>query len=157
MQRRCTGRSVAHLSETMTSRLKTRFLVTAAALDGVGSTLQPLFRLCSVIYELSGNSLILSVPAAGLISVVMSWFPDFWSFSAQALEQSLEQVHMKMLWFFETSSSSFFFPLGSLCYPVGFVCAAGKLCGITSTPRLPRSKSELETVFLDFELPPCSQ
>lgn len=53
----------------------------------------------------------------------------------------------------ETSSASFFFPLGSLCYPVSFVCAAGKLCSITSTPNLPRSRSKLETVFLDFELP----
>lgn len=32
----------------------------------------------------TGNRLILSVPAVVLISVVMSWFPDFWSFPALA-------------------------------------------------------------------------
>lgn len=92
-------RNIKHHLETMTSRLNTRFLVTGVALDGIGSTLQPLLRLYTVIYELNGTSLILSVLAGGLISVVMSWFPDFWSFSALTLRAILEQVHMKMLWF----------------------------------------------------------
>lgn len=52
----------------------------------------------------------------------------------------------------EPSSSSFFFSLGSLCYVVSFVCAAGKLNRITSTPHLLISRSKLETIFLDFEL-----
>lgn len=59
----------------MTRRLYTRFLVNAVALDWTGSSVQPLFRLHSVIYELDGNNFVL---VAGLISVVMSWFPDFW-------------------------------------------------------------------------------
>lgn len=125
---------------------------------GIGSTLQPLFRLYSVIYELNGNSFILSVRAAGLISVVMSWFHDFWSFSGLTSTAMLEQVHMKMLWFGRPPPPPpppFFFSLGSLCYPVSFVCAAGKFSRITSTPHLPRSRSKLETVFLD--LAPCSQ
>lgn len=72
----------------MTSRLNTRSLVTAVASNGSGSTLQPLFRLFTVIYELNWIGLTLSVLAAGLIRVVMSWFPDFWSFSALTLERS---------------------------------------------------------------------
>lgn len=99
MQHCCADRNIIRLSETVTTRLSTGFLVTAAALDGIGSTLQPLCRLYSVIYELSGNNLILSVLVAGLISVVMSWFPHFWSFSELAQGAILEQVHMKMLWF----------------------------------------------------------
>lgn len=55
----------------------------------------------------------------------------------------------------ETTSSSFFLSLGSLCYPVSFVCAAGQLDSITSTPHLPRPRRKLETVFLGFQLP-CS-
>lgn len=86
VQRRSTY--TIHLSKTMTTRLNTRFLVTAVALDGICSTLQPLFRLYSVIYELHGNNLILSDLVAALISVVMSWFSDFWSFSALTLEWS---------------------------------------------------------------------
>lgn len=84
MQRHSTD--IIFLSNTMTTRLNTRFLVTAVALDGICSTLQPLFRLYSVIYELHGNNLMLSVLVAALISVVMSWFSDFWSFSALTLE-----------------------------------------------------------------------
>lgn len=153
MQHCCADRNIICLSETVTSRLSTGFLVTAVALDGIGSTLQPLCRLCSVIYELSGNNLILSVLVAGLISVVMSWFPHFWSFSEFAPEQSWSRYTWRCCGFWSPTSSSLFFPLGSLCYPVGFVCAAGKLSGITSTAHLPRSRSKLETVFLDFELP----
>ncbi len=52
----------------MTSRLNVRSLLTAVALDGIGSNLQPLFRLYSVIYELDENNLTLSVLAAGLFS-----------------------------------------------------------------------------------------
>lgn len=55
----------------------------------------------------------------------------------------------------ETTSSSFFLSLGSLCYPVSFVCAAGQLDRVTSTPHLPRPRRKLETVFLGFQLP-CS-
>lgn len=103
--------------------------------------------LSCVIYELDGNNLMLSV-SSGLISVVMSWFPDFWSFSALNLGAGTHEDAV----FLETSFSSFFFfSLGCLCYPVSFVCAAGKLNGITSTPHLPRSRSKLETVFLEFE------
>lgn len=83
----------------LTSTLNTRFLVTAVALDGIGSTLQPLFRIYCVIYELDGKTLILSVLVAGLISVVMLWFPDFWSLSMLHSRVILEQVHMEMLWF----------------------------------------------------------
>lgn len=46
------------------------------------------FRLESVIYELKGNSLVPSVLAASLISVVMSWFSHFWPFSEFTLERS---------------------------------------------------------------------
>lgn len=84
--------------------------------------------------------------------VVVSWFLAILSAHAKAI---LEQVHMKMLWFGRPPPPllSFFFSLESLWYPVSFVCAAGKLSGITSTAHLPRSRSKLETVFLDFELP----
>lgn len=151
--RALTGRNITHLSKTMTSRLNTRFLVTAVALDGIGGTLQPLFRLYSVIYELDGSDLTLSVLAAGLISVVMSWFPAFWPFSALTPEWSWSRYTWRCCGFGDLLLLFLILSLGSLCYPVSFVCAAGKLNRITSTPHLPRSRSKLETVFLDFELP----
>lgn len=59
----------------MTSRLNTRVLVTAVALDETGSPLQPLFRLCSVIYELDGSNLMLSALARlkGMVWVFLKW------------------------------------------------------------------------------------
>lgn len=73
----------------MTSSSNTRFLVTAAAFwMGSAALCNLSFRFCGVIYELDVSSLSVSVLRAGLISAVMSWFPDLWSFSALTLAWS---------------------------------------------------------------------
>lgn len=80
--------ATSHMLQRQWWDLNSRSLVTAVALNGSGSTLQPLFSLYTVIYEQSWISSTLSVLAAALISVVMSWFPDSWSFAELTCEQS---------------------------------------------------------------------
>lgn len=79
----------------------------------------------------------LSVLVAAVISVVMLWFPDFWSFSALALRSHLGAGTHEDAVVFRRPPASFSFPLGSLCYPVSFVCAAGNLSRITSNTHPP--------------------
>lgn len=133
--------------------------------DGISSTLQALLRLRSLIYELEGNSLALSVQAARLISVVMSWFPDFWPFSALTLERSWSRYT------YEDAFGVFFWkppsppPLSLSLLPSWKPLLSTWLCLCSwktpqdyfTPPQLPRSRSMLETDFLDVESPPCSQ
>lgn len=117
--------NITHVSETATSGSNVRFWVTAAALKGSGSALQPLFMLFRVIYEPNWISLTLCVLAAGVFSVVVSWFPVILGAHCRAV---LKQVHMKMLRFCRPPppSLSLFFSFEGF-YPLSFVCAAGKL------------------------------
>lgn len=107
-------------------------LVTAVALNGSGSTLQPLFSLCTVIYEQSWISSTRPVLAAvwlcrGFLIL---------GHSQSSLEISLRAgTHDDAV-----ASSALFFSLGSLCCSVVFVCAAGKLnrvCSNTPPPQFP--------------------
>lgn len=77
----------------------------------------------------------------------------FWSFSALTLEWSWSRYAWRCCGFGGLLLLFLILSLGSLCYPVSFVCAAGKLYRITLAPHLPRSRRKLETIFLDFKSP----
>lgn len=114
------------------------------------------FRLDSVIYELKGNSLVQSVLVAGLISVVMSWFSHFWSFSGLALARSRSRYIWRCCCFGD--HLLLFLPLSWKSLLSGQLC----LCSWTTwqdyfnTPP-PQTQEEAGDSFLGFSIALFSQ